>query len=75
MDLNTILNAGGKKMKVKGKEITENSTFKDLGLDSLDLLEIVLDVEGDLGVHFEDDQLIEFKTIKDVLVAVEGMKK
>ena len=60
--------------KVKGKEITENSSFKDLGLDSLDLLEIVLEVEGDLGVHFEDDQLIGFKTIKDVLVAVEGMK-
>ena len=61
--------------KVKGKEIKEDSTFKELGLDSLDLLEIVLDVEKDLNVHFEDDQLIEFKSIKDVLEAVKGMRK
>ena len=59
----------------KDIEITMESNLKELGLDSLDLLEIVLDVEGALGVHFEDDQLIEFKTIKDVLTAVEGMKK
>lgn len=61
--------------KVKGKEITENSTFKELGLDSLDLLEIVLDVEKDLNVHFEDDQLLGFKSIKDVLDTVKEMKK
>ena len=44
-------------------------------LDSLDLLSIVLDVEADLGVHFEDDQLMSFESIKDVLDAVEGMRK
>lgn len=61
--------------KVKDKEIKETSTFKELGLDSLDLLSIVLDVEADLGVHFEDDQLMSFESIKDVLDAVEGMRK
>jgi len=61
--------------KVKNKEIKETSTFKDLGLDSLDLLSIVLDVEADLGVHFEDDQLMSFESIQDVLDAVERMKK
>lgn len=61
--------------KVKDKEIKETSTFKELGLDSLDLLSIVLDVESDLGVHFEDDQLMSFESIKDVLDTVEGMKK
>ena len=61
--------------KVKNKEITETSTFNELGLDSLDLLELVLEVESDLGVHFEDEQLIGFKGIEDVLNAVKELRK
>lgn len=53
--------------KVKNKEITENSTFKELGLDSLDLVEVVLEVEELLHYKFEDEDLINFKSIKDVL--------
>ena len=53
--------------KVKNKEITENSTFKELGLDSLDLVEVVLEVEELLNYKFEDEDLINFKSIKDVL--------
>ena len=53
--------------KVKDKKITENSTFKELGLDSLDLVEVVLEVEELLNHHFKDEDLINFKSIKDVL--------
>ena len=61
--------------KVKNKEIKETSTFNELGLDSLDLLELVLEVEKDLGVHFEDEQLIGFKSIEDVLNTVKELRK
>lgn len=53
--------------RVKGKEITKTATFKELGLDSLDLVEVVLEVEELLNYKFEDEDLINFKSIQDVL--------
>ena len=42
--------------KLKGKELTLESTFKDLGIDSLDLVDLVFELEEELGVTFEDDE-------------------
>ncbi len=53
--------------KAKGKVITEDTAFKDLGLDSLDLVELVLEVEKELNFRFKDEDLINFKTVRDVL--------
>ena len=58
--------------KVKNPDsITMESSLKDLGLDSLDLLEIVSEGEEKLNIRFEDDELITFKTISDVVNAAE----
>jgi acyl carrier protein len=35
-------------------------TFSDLGMDSLDMVEIIMVVEDELGVYFEDNDLEEF---------------
>ena len=51
------------------------SNLKDLGLDSLDLLEIVTEGEEKLNIQFEDDELIGFKTIEDVVKCAEGKLK
>ena len=53
-------------------EITMNSNLKDLGIDSLDLLETVIDVENKLGIKFEDDELASFVTVGDVVKSAEG---
>ena len=59
--------------KVKNADsITKESSLKDLGLDSLDLLEIVSEGEEKLGVQFSDDELMSFKTIGDVVNCAEG---
>ena len=55
-------------------EITMESNLKELGLDSLDLLEAVIDVEEVLGVKFEDDELVTFVTVGDVVKCAEGEK-
>ena len=47
--------------------ITMESSLRDLGLDSLDLLEIVTDGEEVLNVRFEDEELLSFKTVGDVV--------
>ena len=59
--------------KVKNADsITKESSLKDLGLDSLDLLEIVSEGEEKLGVQFSDEELMSFKTIGDVVACAEG---
>ena len=40
-------------------EITPNSTFESLGIDSLDIVEMVMDLETELGIELEmEDQKI-----------------
>ena len=34
-------------------EITPDSTFEDLGIDSLDIVEMVMELEGELGIELE----------------------
>ena len=52
--------------------ITMNVSLKDLGLDSLDLLEIVSESEEKFNIRFEDEELLSFKTIGDVVKCAEG---
>lgn len=58
--------------KVKNVDVTMESNLKDLGLDSLDLLEIVTDAEERLNIRFEDEELLSFKTVADVVTCAEG---
>lgn len=52
--------------KVNGKEVTKESNLKDLGIDSLDLVEIVLQAEEEFNITFSDEELNSFKTVNDV---------
>lgn len=53
-------------------EITMESNLREIGLDSLDLVEVVLEVEEKLGITFNDDELNTFITMKDVVKCAEG---
>ena len=56
------------KEKVKHPEtVSMESTIKDLGLDSLDVVDIMLAIEEKLSIHFEDEELLGLKTVKDTV--------
>lgn len=55
-------------------KITMESNLKQLGLDSLDLVEIILDGEERLGITFENDELLKFVTVGDVVRSAEAKK-
>jgi len=40
-------------------EITESTTFEDLGVDSLDIVEMVMKFEEELGVELELEEKFE----------------
>lgn len=56
---------------VKGKEITKETAIKDLGIDSLDLVESLMSIEEKLGIEFADDEMMSFKTVGDVYLVIE----
>ena len=55
-------------------KITMDSSLKDLGLDSLDLVEIVLEGEEKLNITFENDELLNVATVGDVVKCAESKK-
>lgn len=52
-------------------EITEDASFSDLGLDSLDLAQVVFAVENELQIDIDPDILEEIVTVGDALEAIQ----
>ena len=52
--------------------IAETSTWNDLGLDSLDTVELVMSVEDAFGVSLEMDETMQ--TVGDVVKAIDALK-
>ncbi len=51
--------------KVDPAELTPGATFEDLDLDSLDLVELAMSVEEQVGTGIPDDQLEHVRTVED----------
>ncbi|NLB15879.1 MAG: acyl carrier protein [Clostridiales bacterium] len=55
------------------EEITLESKIKDLGIDSLDSVELLLELEDRLGHEFDIDRKVE--TVSDLVALVEEQMK
>lgn len=42
-----------KQLNIPVESITEDTTFESLGIDSLDIVEMVVDLEDELGIELE----------------------
>ncbi len=54
-------------------EITMDSSFKDLGIDSLDSVELVMSLEDELDMEIELEEKVE--TVGDLVRYIEGLQK
>ena len=53
----------------------EDSAFvDDLGADSLDIVQMLMAMEKEFGVSFEDDELTTIKTVSDAIALIEKKK-
>lgn len=50
----------------------ESDIIKDLGLDSLDIVDMLMYVEEEFGVSIDDGDVAEMKTVADVVKFIEG---
>ena len=57
------------KMDIDVSEISKDSTFESLDIDSLDMVEIIMDREEAFDVELEDAQ--DLKTISDLMDFIE----
>ena len=54
-----LVSYAAKQLELNPEDITPDSTFESLGIDSLDIVEMIMDLESDLGVELEiEDQKI-----------------
>ena len=54
-----LISYAARQLELDAAEITPNSTFESLGIDSLDIVEMIMDLETELGVELEmEDQQI-----------------
>lgn len=51
--------------------IDESKALKDLGLDSLDIVEMCLDLEDKFGIEFSPDELGGIQTVADLFASIE----
>ena len=58
-----------KQLEIEPSEITPDSTFESLGIDSLDIVEMIMDLESELGVELEieDQKIATFHELADFI--------
>lgn len=56
-----------------GVEATEEDTFEDLYMDSLDLVEIIIECEQEFGYPITDDKVQNLKTVEDLVNLIKDL--
>ena len=66
-----LVNFAAKQLELDKDEITPDSTFESLGIDSLDIVEMIMDLESELGVELdlEDQKITTFRELADFIEA------
>lgn len=52
--------------KVEKDKIFDDTNIADLGVDSLTMLKIIMELEHIFNVRFEDEEIVEIRTIADL---------
>lgn len=58
-------------LDIAAEDMNRDTTFESLHLDSLDMVEMIMDMEEELGVDFEMEGDIKLETIGDLADFIE----
>ena len=53
--------------RVDVTNLKEEDSLMDIGLDSLDLVEVMLEIEDALNIEFDSEEIANLSTLKSVL--------
>lgn len=74
VDFDAIKDIIVEKVNCSKEQITETATFQDLGLDSLDAVELIMNFEEKFGIEISDEEADKIKTVGDALACIEKKK-
>jgi acyl carrier protein len=63
------------KLSLDTAEISKESSFADLGADSLDIVELIMALEEEFGIEIPDEEAEKIKTVGDAVNFIETHKK
>ncbi|MCQ2360333.1 MAG: acyl carrier protein [Paludibacteraceae bacterium] len=64
------------KLSVDESEVVESASFSgDLGADSLDTVEMIMEFEKVFGVHIPEDEEVKITTVGEAIKFIEDAKK
>ena len=64
------------KLRVEETEVTNEASFtNDLGADSLDTVELIMEFEKEFGISIPDDQAEKITTVGDAVAYIEANAK
>ena len=64
------------KLSVEESEVTNEASFtNDLGADSLDTVELIMEFEKEFGLSLPDDQAEKISTVGDAIAYIEANAK
>ena len=66
-----LVSYAAKQLELNPEDITPDSTFESLGIDSLDIVEMIMDLESELGIELdlEDQKITTFRELADFIEA------
>lgn len=62
------------KLSIPAENIKSESTFKDLGADSLDIVEIVMSFEETFGIEIRDEDAEKIKSIGEAVELIQQVR-
>ena len=57
--------------KSPNAKLEDETKLEDLGLDSLDKIELLYAIEESFGIEFENEEMQSFITIRDIVKSIE----
>ena len=64
-----LVKYASQQLELDASEISPESTFESLGIDSLDIVEMIMDLETELGIELEmeDQKITTFGELADFI--------
>ncbi len=68
-----VLEIIAQQKRVPVENVTINSSFDELGLDSLDAVNILFELEGAFDINIPDEKARQIKSVREMVDGVRGL--
>ncbi|MCI6771003.1 MAG: acyl carrier protein [Oscillospiraceae bacterium] len=63
----TVCDIVNEKFEINDVKLTEDTTWDEIGADSIDLVDLISEIESDLNISIPDEAIEDLKTIGDLV--------